>query len=97
MEKKIVEIELEFVLDWAYEVVPISKIRADLDEVERIGATHISMDYSTCYELMMILPVCKRLETDQESMDRANDEKLRATAMEIKELAELERLKEKYK
>lgn len=62
-----VDISLDYELDWLYEV-EISKIKNDILNLEKLGATHISFDsfINNDSEYVMIEAICRRIEDDVE-------------------------------
>lgn len=82
---------------WCDEV-EISKIRKDLDEVEKLGATHINITHGISYECSYIEmeAVNIRTETDEEFEQRVKEIKEKEELFKFRELQELERLKLKY-
>lgn len=95
MEKQIRKFDVNFKFDWTYGI-EISKLRADLDELEKLGATHIDIEASVSHNCpsIDIYATCERLETDDEFKARV-DEKKRFYEME--KSRELNRLQKKYK
>ena len=89
------EEKLEYIgegLNWE-EITEISNIRKDLDDIEKLGATHIQIDSELS---VRILPFMMRLETDEEYKKRTDIVKERNERITKNELALLERLKLKY-
>ena len=72
-----------------------SEIKEDLDRVEKLGATHIKIDYGEMWDAPYcdITAVEQRLETDEECQERNNKLKKYKKQDEDKELRELKRLK----
>ena len=97
MEKEIRVFEVDYSLDWEYSV-EISKIRADLDAIEALGATHVVIESSTRYDCdyVTIKPVSERLETDEEFKARVKEVEQRQSEIKMRELEQLEKLKSKY-
>jgi len=67
MEKVKVVKPIEYEFTWS-QGVAISEIRADLDAVEALGATHIMIEHEVRYEAshLEIVAMCERIETDEE-------------------------------
>ena len=42
MKKQVKQFDVDFNFDWTYGI-KISELRADLDELEKLGATHIDI------------------------------------------------------
>ena len=97
MEKEIRVFEVNYLLDWDYRV-EISKLRADLDAIEALGATHVVIESSTRYDCdyVTIKPVSKHLETDEEFKARVEEVEQRQSEIKRRELEQLEKLKAKY-
>ena len=97
MEKEIRMFKVDYSLDWEYSV-EISKIRADLDAIEALGATHVEIESSTRYDCdyVTIKPVSKHLETDEEFKARVEEVEKRQSEIKRRELEQLEKLKSKY-
>lgn len=97
MEKELRIFEVNYSLDWEYSV-EISKIRADLDAIEALGATHVEIVSSIMYDsaYVTIEPVSERLETDEEFKARVEEVEKRQSEIKRRELEQLEKLKTKY-
>jgi hypothetical protein len=97
MKKQFRKFAVKFELEWEYGV-DINKIRADLDAIEKLGATHINIEVSTRYdcEFLTIEGYTRREETDEEFSIRKEEQLERERRTEQRELAELKRLKDKY-
>ena len=94
MKKRSKRIVLNYFLDWTYGI-EISKLRFDLDEVEKLGATHIDIE-SWEGGGVEITARYDRLETDDEISKRVTKEREKADNLRARELREFKRLKEKY-
>ena len=97
MEKQIRKFEVNYRLNWL-DGVEISKIKADIEELEKLGATHVEIDIAS-YEngyASEIIATSKRLETDEECQLRIKEEEERMERVKQLELKNLERLKAKY-
>lgn len=97
MEKIERNFKIDYALDWTYGV-EINKIRADLDALEKIGATHIEIEYGISYDCayVEIDAYAKRLETDEEYKSRIDENLKRQEEFKRRELEQLEKLKRKY-
>ncbi len=97
MEKEIRQFEIPYDLSWQYEV-EISKIRKDLDEIEKLGATHVLIDSYISYDIsfVSINAVCERLETDDDFAKRINEEETRKEDIKRTEIEYYNKIKEKY-
>ena len=96
-ELKLRQFPINYSFDWEYGV-SISKIREDLDALEELGASHIIIDTSTSDDCsyLIIEAVGERLETQEEYDRRIAEKQARENSFKDGELAELQRLKEKY-
>ncbi len=90
-------IKLNYYLNWTYGV-EIKQIREDLDAVEKLGATHIDIDYGERWgdPYVDIDAFYKRLETDEEYEMRMRETKAKEDLEKQRELHLLENLKKKY-
>ena len=97
MEKEIRVFEVNYLLDWEYRV-EISKLRADLDAIEALGATHVEIESSVMYDCVYVTikPVSEHLETDEEFKARVDEVEKRQSEIKRRELEQLEKLKSKY-
>lgn len=97
MEKEIRQFKIDYPINWSYEV-EISKIKSDLDAIEKLGATHLKIDSYISYDVSSINydVVCERMETDEEFSKRVESENKRNNQIKERELMELARLKSKY-
>ena len=97
MEKEIRVFKVDYPLDWE-DSVEISKIRADLDAIEALGATHVEIECITKYDCdyIIIKPISERLETDEEFKARVKEVEQRQSEIKRLELEQLEKLKLKY-
>ena len=84
-------------IDWEYRV-EISKLKSDIEELEKLGATHVDIDTETDYDtpILSINAYSRREETDIEYETRINEEQKVKDSFEKKELEYLEKLKAKY-
>lgn len=97
MEKQIRDFKVSYSLDWQYGVA-ISKIREDLDELEKLGVTHIEIEIQSEYgsSYVKIEPISKRIETDEEYNKRIGDIEKRNEDQKRRDLEQLAKLKSKY-
>ena len=97
MKKEVRIFKVDYSLDWEY-VVEISKLRADLDAIEALGATHVEIDSGISYDCayVTIEPVSEHLETDEEFKARVEEAEKRQSEIKRRELEQLEKLKSKY-
>ena len=97
MEKEVRRFKVDYSLDWGYGV-EISKLRADLDAIEVLGATHVEVESGISYDCsyVTIEPVSEHLETDEEFKARVEEAEKRQSEIKRRELEQLEKLKSKY-
>ena len=97
MEKEIRRFKVYYSLDWEHRV-EISKLRADLDAIEALGATHVEIESYISYDCpyVTIKPVSEHLETDEEFKARVEEVEKRQSEIKRRELEQLEKLKSKY-
>jgi hypothetical protein len=97
MEKIKRDFKIDYSLDWTYGV-DISKIREDLDIIEKLGATRVDIESDESYgsSYVVINAIASRIETDQECKDRLDELKKRQESQKELELKQLETLKRKY-
>jgi hypothetical protein len=96
MEKITRSFEVEYSLEWKYGV-EISQIKKDIEELEKLGATHVEIDiceYDDSY--IGIKALSNRLETDDEYQQRIDEQNKRQERIKRRELKQLEELKSKY-
>jgi hypothetical protein len=99
MENKIKRnFNIDYSLDWTYGV-EISKIRSDLDALEKLGATHVNIEVETSYDYSYIVAnaFAFRTETDSEYKERIDKEREWQEQIKRRDLEQLEILKTKYK
>lgn len=98
MEKQTRRFEIKFDFDWECGV-EISKIREDLDAIEKLGATHLEIDGGSSYDVpyVRIDGYVHRMETGEEYLERIAKKNARENSIKQSELRQLKRLKEKYK
>jgi len=100
MEKGILKEEIDYPLDhWkGGDGVSISKIREDLNTIEKLGATHVLLDYGIEWDCayVSINGFKNRLETDEEFRARFQIDLQRDQEIRNRKLLLLEKLKEKY-
>jgi hypothetical protein len=98
MEKQVRRFEVKFYFQWEYGV-EISKIRDDLDALEKLGATHVEIEVGVRYDCayMSFDGYVDREETDEEYLKRTTEQLDREKRTKQRDLAELKRLKDKYK
>ena len=89
--------KVNYTLNWSYGI-EISKIREDLDAIEKLGATHVEIEASVQYDsaTLEIEAISDRFETDEEYNVRIEEMKRRKSSLKQQELNELNRLKSKY-
>jgi hypothetical protein len=97
MEKITRNFEVKYSLEWKYGV-EISQIKNDIEELEKLGATHVEIDieYEHGDSYIEIKALSNRLETDDEYQQRIDEQNKRQEDMKRRELEQLEKLKSKY-
>ena len=97
MEKVVRRFETNYSLDWQY-LVEISKLKEDLEALEKLGATHVEIypytEYGSAYA--KIQAYCERIETDEEFEKRKKQVEARQEQMRQRELKQLDDLQLKY-
>lgn len=83
--------------EWRYGL-SIEKMKADIAELERLGATHVDIDSSVSYDcaILEISAYCEREETLEEIAQREEYLRQRQEAQRQDEIRTLEKLKAKY-
>lgn len=94
MEKQIKQIQVSYPLAWNG-LTKISEIEKDIDEIKKMGATHVEIGPFDEYGVY-VAAICEREETDEEFEGRKFQEKLKAERERQRELALLNELKLKY-
>ena len=97
-EKKLISAPIYHSLHWTHGV-SIIKVREDLDIIEKLGATHINIDYGAHHgddSYCDIDAVCERLETDEECSERLAEIQRREDMRKESELSQLKKLRLKY-
>lgn len=97
MEKQERDFKIEYSLDWTYGI-EISQIKKDIEELEKLGATHIDIEHGVSYECsyVEIDAICRRIETDEEFEKRKKEVEARKERNKQRELEQLAKLKLKY-
>tara|TARA_R110000850_G_scaffold203282_1_gene329630 strand:- start:184 stop:483 length:300 start_codon:yes stop_codon:yes gene_type:complete len=97
MKKEVRRFSVEFDFDWA-DGVEISKIREDLDSLEKLGATHVEIESQTNfdYSFSTFDSYVDREETDEECLSRVKDSEVREYVIKQRELEQLKKLQAKY-
>jgi len=97
MEKITRNFEVKYSLEWKYRV-EISQIKKDIEELEKLGATHVELDIEYEYgdSYIGIKALSNRLETDDEYEQRIDKQNKRQEEMKRRELEQLYELKSKY-
>ena len=97
MEKQVRKFEIDFDFNWTYGV-QVEKLKADLEALEKLGATEIEIEAGCYYgsSTITIKAYSERIETDDEYNHRINIVKKQVADIRRREMAELERLKSKY-
>jgi len=97
MEREVRQFKVDYDLDWLYEV-KISKLREDLDAIEKLGATHVIIESGASYDCpyTTIEAVSEHLETDEEFSIRVKEIEQIQSEIKRKELEQFSQLKMKY-
>lgn len=101
MEKMIRNFPIEYNFDWSGEN-EISKLKAEIAELENLGVTHICIDVEDsdeAYSLITFKAKAPRLETDAEYQQRINleiNQKKIKENIKIMEIELYNSIKEKY-
>ena len=97
MEKEERDFKLEYQLDWTYGV-EISKLKSDIEALEKLGATHVEIEHGINYDCsyVEIGAICRRIETDEEFEQRKKEVEARQEQNKQRELKQLQELKTKY-
>ncbi len=97
MEKQEQDFKLNYSLDWTYEV-KISQLKKDIEEIEKLGATHVNIQPDVSYDcpITRIDAICRRIETDEEFELRKKEVEARQEQNRQRELKQLAQLKSKY-
>ena len=97
MEKQEQDFKINYPLDWTYGI-EISQLKKDIEELEKLGATHIDIEHGSTYgcSYIEINAICRRLETDEEYEQRKREEEVRMERRKQLELKQLADLKAKY-
>lgn len=97
MEKITRNFEVKYPLGWKYKV-EISQIKKDIEELEKLGATHVEIDlrYDCGDSYIEIKALSNRLETDDEYHQRIDEQNKRQEYIKGIELEQLEKIKSKY-
>jgi coproporphyrinogen III oxidase-like Fe-S oxidoreductase len=97
MEKKLRIFDIKYDLNWSYSV-SIEQIKKDLIAVEKMGATHISIEpYEIFGEVdVHIEAEARRIETDEEYNERILEEQKKEVINKQYEIRTFNRIKAKY-
>jgi hypothetical protein len=97
LKKQIITSIIDYELDWANGRIAISKLRADLDAVEKLGATYIEINsiesYGNAY--VDINAYIIRIETDEEFDEKVKRITIREEQQKCRDIEEFEMLKHK--
>jgi len=97
MEKQEQDFKLNYSLDWTYGV-EISQLKKDIEELEKLGATHVNIEHGISYDCsyVEIDAICRRIETDEEFEQRKKEIEARQEQNKQRQLKQLAELKSKY-
>lgn len=88
---------ISFNFDWTYGV-ELSKIKKDIEELEKLGVTHLDIEACESYGCtsIEIEAIKERFETDLEVAKRISDQEERVQRGKQNALAQIERLKREH-
>ena len=97
MKKKLRIFDIKYNLNWSYSV-SIEKMKKDLIALEKMGATHISIEpYETFGEAEVHIEAeARRIETDEEYNQRILEEQKKEVINKQYEIRTFNRIKAKY-
>ena len=97
MEKQEQDFKINYSLYWTYGV-EISQLKKDIEELEKLGATHVNIEHGISYDCsyVEIDAICRRIETDDEFEQRKKEVEARQEQRKQQELKQLADLKAKY-
>ena len=97
MEKQEQDFEINYSLDWTYGV-SIEQLKKDIEELEKLGATHVNIEPYISYDCphIEINAICRRIETDEEFEQRKRLFEAWQEQCKQRELKQLAELKAKY-
>ena len=95
--KKTIKTEVYYNLNWTYGV-PLSQIKKDIEELEKLGVTYIEIETYDNYGFasITITPFQEKEETDEEYKLRLEKEKEQKEYIKTRELEQLAVLSKKY-
>lgn len=87
---------IEFNFDW--DCAPLSKIKSDIEKLEKLGATHIEIEAREEYDSIYLSMEAKRarLETGQEASNRIENQARPAQQNIEKAMRQIEKLKKEF-
>ena len=85
-------IDIDYKIEWSYGVT-LSKIKKDVEELEKLGATHLNIEN---YGYIEYNPICEREETKEEEEKRIEQKRIYEEEQRERELYLLKQLKLKY-
>lgn len=94
--RRMVRVALKEIPDWEYRV-SLDQMKKDIQKLEELGATHMTIENTAWYDGDMIVPYFERLETDEEFNYRLNREKLEIERARESAIKTISHLKTKYK
>jgi hypothetical protein len=97
MNKQIRNFRIDYTLDWEYGV-EISKLEEDIKAIKELGANYILVESRCEYDCAatVIEPIAKRMETEEEYIERMREIENYKEREKQRELNQLKALKEKY-
>ena len=94
---KIIDEIIRHHIGWEYEV-PLSLIKEDIEELEKLGVTHLNIEIETHYEdsEIVITPLKQREETELEMKARIEKEQNEVSVEKQRAIEQIEALKQKF-
>jgi len=97
MKKQVRNFEVNYTLYWSYGV-ELSRLREDIDAIEKLGATRVDIEIESEYgnDYITTKAFALREETDEECIERIQQQAKSAEKFKQMELDQFEKLKLKY-
>ena len=95
--RKEIKVKIDYALSWTGGI-EIKQLREDLDAIEKLGATHVDIEYGESYgsAYLDISAFCTRIETDEELKIRIDKANKFNEELQRREIEQLNKLKLKY-
>lgn len=90
------DFEIEYDFNWSYGI-SIDDLQKDLDELRKLGVTHIDIEPQSSYDVPYISyqAISRRMETPEEYEERIAKDKAWQEELRRRDVEQYERLKEK--